>query len=126
MTLPAVREVSSLVEYHDTPGSELMGFLAFLKSELVKAVDILREETEESLNDGDASSRIQIVNRLRLRKNRLEAHLVKEIREVRDLARTMVGQADKSVVDAVLKQSKVVYDDIKASLKVLVEEFGVD
>lgn len=124
--LPAIRVAGALAEYTETPGSELHGFLVFLRSEMLKAIDIYREETQESLVDGDAFERIQVVNRLRLRKNKLEAHLVKEIREVRDLTRSLVGSADKSVVDALNKETKEVYGQIKASLDELIQEFGVD
>lgn len=124
--LPALREVGALAEYTDTPGSELRGFLAFLRSELLKAIEIYREETIESLDDGDPFERIQVVNRLRLRKNKLEAHLVKEIREVKELTRSMVGSADKSVIDALQNETKSVYEQIRSGLNELIQEFGVE
>lgn len=126
MKLPAVREPGSLAVYEDSPGSELMGFLTFLRGELLKAVDILREETQEGLADGDAADRIMVVNRLRSRKNRLEAHLLKEVREVRELTRSLHGQADKSVVETLNRQSKDVMDDVGEALKHLIQEFGVE
>lgn len=126
MKLPAIREVGALAEYVDTPGSELRGFLVFLRSELLKAIEIYREETIESLEDGDPFERIQVVNRLRLRKNKLEAHLVKECREVKELTRAMVGSADKSVIDALQNETRSVYNEISAGLKELIQEFGVD
>jgi hypothetical protein len=126
MKLPALRETGALAEYKDSPGSELMGFLAFLRAELTKAIEILREETEELLADGDAFERIQAVNRLRQRKNRLEAHLIKEIREVRDLTRSLVGTADKAIVDTLNKECKSVVESIGGGLRDLIQEFGVD
>lgn len=126
MKLPALREGGTLAVYEETPGSELMGFLVFLKSELLKAVDILREETEEGLADGDAAEKIKVVNRLRARKNRLEAHLMREIREVRELARSLLGQTDRSVVETLNKQSKEVFDEVSGSLKHLIQEFGIE
>lgn len=126
MKLPAIREVGALAEYTDTPGSELRGFLAFLRSELLKAIEIYREETTEALADGDPFERIQVVNRLRLRKNKLEAHLVKECREVKELTRSLVGTADKSVIDALHNETRSVYDQISAGLKELIQEFGVE
>lgn len=126
MKLPAVREAGTLAVYEETPGSELMGFLAFLRSELLKAVDILRDETQEGIADGDAADRIMVVNRLRSRKNRLEAHLVREIREVKELARSLHGQADKSVVETLNRQSKEVLDVVSEALRHLIQEFGVE
>lgn len=126
MKLPAVREAGTLAVYEETPGGELMGFLAFLRSELLKAVDILRDETQEGIADGDAADRIMVVNRLRSRKNRLEAHLVREIREVKELARSLHGQADKSVVETLNRQSKEVMDVVGEALRHLIQEFGVE
>lgn len=126
MKLPAIREVGALAEYTETPGSELSGFLAFLRSEMLKAIEIYREETQESLADGDPFERIQVVNRLRLRKNKLEAHLIKEIKEVRELTRSLVGSADKSVVDALQKETRSVYEQISTGLNELIHEFGVE
>ena len=65
-------------------------------------------------------------NRLRLRKNKLEAHLVKEIREVRELTRSLKGTADKSVIDALHNEAKSVYEQISGGLKELIQEFGVE
>ncbi len=124
--LPALRESGAIAEYTDSPGSELMGFLAFLRSELEKAIEILREETEEALAEGEAFERINIVNRLRLRKNRLEAHLVKEIREVRELARALQGSADKAVVETLARECRSVLESISLGLNSLVQEFGLD
>ncbi|MFN8609933.1 MAG: hypothetical protein U0931_20500 [Vulcanimicrobiota bacterium] len=126
MKLPAIREVGALAEYTETPGSELRGFLAFLRSEMLKAIEIYREETQESLADGDPFERIQVVNRLRLRKNKLEAHLIKEVKEVRELTRSLIGSADKSVVDALQKETKAVYEQISSGLNELIHEFGVE
>ncbi|MBN9416841.1 hypothetical protein ABS71_04950 [bacterium SCN 62-11] len=126
MKLPAIREAGALAEYVETPGSELRGFLVFLRSELLKAIEIYREETTEALEDGDPFERIQVVNRLRLRKNKLEAHLVKECREVKELTRAMVGSADKSVIDALQNETRSVYNEISAGLKELIQEFGVE
>lgn len=126
MKLPALREVGALAEYQETPGSNLMGFLAFLRSELLQAIENLRDETLEKLDDGDPASRIQVINRLRLRKNRIEGHLIKEIREVRELTRSLWGQSDKSIVDTLNNESKVVVETIVQALKELVEEFGLD
>lgn len=126
MKLPALREVSALAEYVETPGSELMGFLTFFRGELLKAIEILREETQEQLADGDAFERIQAVNRLRLRRNRLEAHLMKEVKEVRDLAKTLLGQADRSVVDTLNNESRNLVQTVRLALKELTQEFGVE
>lgn len=124
--LPAIREAGALAEYCDTPGTELMGFLAFLRSELDKAIEILREETAEQLEDGDPFERIQVVNRLKLRKNRLEAHLIKELREVKDLARSLIGQTDKAVVNTINNECKSTLDSIRGGLQSLVQEFGCE
>ena len=124
--LPAIREAGALAEYTETPGSDLMGFLAFLRSELTKAIENLREETEELLADGDAFERIQTLNRLSQRKNRLEAHLIREIREVKELNRSLVGTADKAVVDALNKECKSILESIGGGLRQLIQEFGVD
>lgn len=126
MKLPALRETGAMAEYRDTPGAELRGFLAFLRSELTKAIDILREETQELLAEGDAFERIQAINRLRLRKNRLEAHLVREIREVRELTRSLIGSEDKSVIDSLNNECKAVAELISTGLRDLIQEFGVD
>ena len=126
MKLPAIREAGALAEYVETPGSELRGFLVFLRSELLKAIEIYREETTDALEDGVPFERIQVVNRLRLRKNKLEAHLVKECREVKELTRAMVGSADKSVIDALQNETRSVYNEISAGLKELIQEFGVE
>lgn len=126
MKLPALRETGAMAEYVDSPGLELRGFLDFLLSELTKAIEILREETQELLADGDPFERIQVLNRLRQRKNRLEAHLIKEIREVREIVRSMAGSADKSVVDSLQTKAKEVVETIAGELSELIQEFGVD
>ncbi len=126
MKLPALRETGALAEYTESPGSELMGFLAFLRSELTKAIEILREETEELLEEGDAFERIQTLNRLRQRKNRLEGHLIKEIREVRELARSLMGTSDKAVVTTINNECKSVIESIGGGMRELIQEFGVD
>jgi len=126
MKLPAIREVGALTEYTANPGTELMGFLVFLRTELTTAIEILREETEEMLAEGDAFQRIQVINRLRLRKNRLEAHLAKELREVMDLTRSLVGTSDKSVVETLSKECRGVAEAITGGLRTLMRDFGVD
>lgn len=126
MKLPAIRDVGALADYTANPGTELMGFLAFLRSELTTAIEILREETEEMLEEGDAFQRIQVINRLRLRKNRLEAHLGKELREVMDLTRSLVGTSDKSVVETLNKECRAVAEAIIGGLRALMRDFGVD
>lgn len=114
------------MEYQDTPGTNLMGFLTFLKGEMLQAIENLREETLEKLDEGDASSRIQVINRLRLRKNRIQSHLLKEIREVKELTRSLWGQSDKSVVETLNKESREVAESIGAALQELVKEFDLE
>lgn len=123
LKLPALREVGAIAEQVEIPGSEILGFLTYLNSELMKAIDILREETQESLVDGDAAERIATLNRLRLRKRKLHSHFQKEITEVRGILRGL--REDKAVMEALNSKIRDVSREIGLALEDLVSEFEV-
>jgi len=126
MKLPALRESAAVAEYVDTPASELVGFLAFLRGELNCAIDNLRYDTLEALESGDPSEKIQTINRLRLNKNRIQAHLLKELKEVKELGQAMKSSTDKAVLSALLKECRKVAQEIGDGLMALSQDFELD
>jgi hypothetical protein len=123
--LPALRDTGQIAEYEEKPGLELLGFLQFLKSEALLAISIMREETQESLQDGDAWERIQTVGNLKLRKRKLEQHVRQELSDVREIIQSMRGREDKSVLDRLQKEIQDLVHELQAAMQELIEEFGM-
>lgn len=126
--LPALRETSALANFEESLAGELQGFLLFLREQLLLGIEQMADETRTRLAEGDPAQRIALVNRMRLQKNRMEAHLVKEITEIRDLARALrdKGQADKAVIESLNTTMKETGRTVMAALNRLVQEFGLD
>ena len=125
MKLPALRQASALAEQGEFPGAQVLEFLEFLSSEVNKGITILREETEESLVDGDASERLATLNKLRMRKRSLEKHVQKELKDVQQLITAMKLREDKSVVETLTARMRELTKDIGGQLTHLVEDFGL-
>lgn len=125
--LPALRQSGALAEQNesDYPGAQVLEMLEYLSAEMNKAIEIFREETEESLEGGDASERIQTLNALRLRKRGLETHIKKELKEINDIITSMKLREDKSVIATLTARMKDLIQDLQGQLRQLVDDFGL-
>ena len=123
--LPALRDVGQMAEFEEKPGLELLGFLQFLRSEAVTAITIMREETQEALQDGDAWERIQTIGNLKLRKRKLEQHIRQELQDVREIISSMKGREDKTVIATLQKEIQDLVHSVQAAIAEIVEEFGL-
>jgi hypothetical protein len=123
--LPALRDSSQMAEFEEKPGLELLDFLKFLRSEAVSAISIMREETQEALQDGDPWERIQTIGNLKLKKRKLEQHIRQELQDVREIIESMKGREDKTVIATLQKEIQDLVKSIGAAIQVMQEEFGI-
>jgi len=121
--LPALREVGALAEQEQLPGSGIMDFLVYLNSEILKAIEIVREETQEALQEGDASERIASVNKVRMHRRKLQGHFQKEITEIRGILKGL--REDKHVLETLNVKIREISRDVGLALEDMVSEFDV-
>ena len=125
IVLPALRDPTQDGGSDGIPGSEVVEFLGYLSDEMLKAVEILREETREQLADGDASTRMRTLNALKGRRRKLETHLIKELADARSIIGGLQASEEPALIRTLEGEVKQVSATVGRALQSLMEEFEV-
>lgn len=127
IVLPALRDPTASSDGEGIPGAEVIEFLGFLSDEMLKAVEILRDETRAELNDedADASSRLRTLNALNGRRRKLENHLKKELADARSIVKGLKETEDPALIKTLEAEVKGVAQKVGGALQGLMAEFEV-
>lgn len=122
IVLPALRDPAA---GEGIPGAEVIEFLGYLADEMLKAVEILRDETRAELEDGDASSRMRTLNALNSRRRKLETHLKNELADARSIVDGLKASEPPELIKSLEGEIKGVAQKVGRALQGLMAEFDV-
>lgn len=125
IVLPALRDPTASSDGEGIPGAEVIEFLGFLSDEMMKAIEILRDETLAQLEDGDASDRMRTLNALNSRRRKLENHLKKELADARSIVNGLKASEAPALIKTLEAEVKGVAQKVGGALQRLMAEFDV-